>query len=455
MLNLEYEALIESKRAKFQPVGFEFPAEQLNPALFPFQRAITAWGLRRGRAAIFSATGTGKTRMQLAWSERIPGRVLIITPLAVAQQTVREAQRIGIEAVYARHDNGASLIVTNYEMMDRFDLPRFTGIVLDESSAIKAYDSQTRNAIIDAVQDTPYRLSCTATPSPNSWMELGNQAEFLGIMNRTEMLAMYFTHDGGNTAQWRLKGHGKQRFWEWMSTWAVVLNNPSDLGFEDTGYDLPELRIHKRVIDVDNGLLDGELFARPAQTLNERRQAKRKSISQRVAEVANLVNGCNEQWIVWCHLNAEADALTEAIPDAIEVRGPDSPDSKESALLGFANQEFRVLISKASICGHGMNWQQCCKMAFVGLNDSFEEYHQAIRRIWRFGQTRPVDVHIFSASTEGPVLANIERKERQHIEMSEAMTASMRDLMRESVLGAKHEYIDYTPRAQMQIPEWL
>lgn len=455
MINPEYEALIERKRVKFQPVGFEFPAEQLNHALFPFQRAIVHWALRRGRAAIFSATGTGKTRMQLAYAEHIPGRVLILAPLAVAQQTVRESGHIGIETVYARYDNGARIIVTNYEMMDRFDLSRFAGIVLDESSAIKAYNSQTRNAIIAAVQNTPYRLSCTATPSPNSWTELGNQVEFLGVMNRAEMLAMYFCHDGGNTSQWRLKGHGKQRFWEFMSTWAVVLNKPSDLGFEDTGYNLPELRIHKSVIEADNALLDGELFARSAQTLNERRQAKRMSISHRVAEVAKIVNDCNEQFIVWCHLNDEADALTDAIPDAVEVRGPDSPDSKEQALLGFANQEFRVLVSKPSICGHGMNWQQCCKMAFVGLNDSFEEYHHAIRRIWRFGQTRRVDVYIFSASTEGSVLANIEQKERMHIEMSKSMTTSMRDLMKEQVLGAVIEKTDYHPAIDMALPAWL
>lgn len=441
---MDYAAFIEQKQFEDIASGHHVELHDVNSGCFEWQKHIVRWAIARGRAAVFADTGLGKTRMQVSWADLVPGRVLIFAPLAVAAQTVREARKIGIDVVYSRNDTGDRIVITNYEMMDHFDLTQFTGVVLDESSILKSHTSSTRGKLIEACQRVPYRLSCTATPSPNDFMELGNQAEFLGIMTRTEMLAMFFIHDGGDTAKWRLKGHGKYKFWEWMSTWSVVVRKPSDLGFSDDGYILPELRIHKHIIEVDDIAIDGEMFARPAQSLMERRQAKRKSIEHRVNAVAELVNADNDQWLVWCHLNDESDALSKQINGADEVKGADKPEEKEKNLLGFSDGKLRVLVTKPSIAGFGMNWQQCNKMAFVGLDDSFEQFYQAIRRCWRFGQTKPVDVHVFVASTEGAVLENIERKEQQHIEMSASMAEHMRELMKEKVTqSAVRETAEY------------
>lgn len=441
---MEYAEFIEQKQFEDIFSGHHVELHDVNSGCFEWQKHIVRWAVARGRAAVFADTGLGKTRMQVSWADLVPGRVLIFAPLAVAAQTVREARKIGIDVVYSRHDTGERIVITNYEMMDHFDLTQFTGVVLDESSILKSHTSSTRGKLIEACQRVPYRLSCTATPSPNDFMELGNQAEFLGIMTRTEMLAMFFIHDGGDTAKWRLKGHGKYKFWEWMSTWSVVVRKPSDLGFSDDGYILPELRIHKHIIEVDDIAIEGEMFARPAQSLMERRQAKRKSIEHRVNAVAELVNADNDQWLVWCHLNDESDALSKAINGADEVKGADKPEEKEKNLLGFSDGKLRALVTKPSIAGFGMNWQQCNKMAFVGLDDSFEQFYQAIRRCWRFGQTKPVDVHVFVASTEGAVLENIERKEQQHNEMSASMAEHMRELMKEKVTqSAVRETAEY------------
>lgn len=441
---MDYAAFIEQKQFEDIASGHHVELHDVNSGCFEWQKHIVRWAIARGRAAVFADTGLGKTRMQVSWADLVPGRVLIFAPLAVAAQTVREARKIGIDVVYSRNETGDRIVITNYEMMDHFDLTQFTGVVLDESSILKSHTSSTRGKLIEACQRVPYRLSCTATPSPNDFMELGNQAEFLGIMTRTEMLAMFFIHDGGDTAKWRLKGHGKYKFWEWMSTWSVVVRKPSDLGFSDDGYILPELRIHKHIIEVDDIAIEGEMFARPAQSLMERRQAKRKSIEHRVNAVAELVNADNDQWLVWCHLNDESDALSKQINGADEVKGADKPEEKEKNLLGFSDGKLRVLVTKPSIAGFGMNWQQCNKMAFVGLDDSFEQFYQAIRRCWRFGQTKPVDVHVFVASTEGAVLENIERKEQQHIEMSASMAEHMRELMKEKVTqSAVRETAEY------------
>lgn len=441
---MEYAEFIEQKQFEDIASGHHVELHDVNSGCFEWQKYIVRWAIARGRAAVFADTGLGKTRMQVSWADLVPGRVLIFAPLAVAAQTVREARKIGIDIVYSRHDTGERIVITNYEMMDHFDLTKFTGVVLDESSILKSHTSSTRGKLIEACQRVPYRLSCTATPSPNDFMELGNQADFLGIMTRTEMLAMFFIHDGGDTAKWRLKGHGKYKFWEWMSTWSVVVRKPSDLGFSDDGYILPELRINKHIIEVDDIAIEGEMFARPAQSLMERRQAKRKSIEHRVNAVAELVNADNDQWLVWCHLNDESDALSKAINGADEVKGSDKPEDKEKNLLGFSDGKLRALVTKPSIAGFGMNWQQCNKMAFVGLDDSFEQFYQAIRRCWRFGQTKPVDVHVFVASTEGAVLENIERKEQQHIEMSASMAEHMRELMKEKVTqSAVRETAEY------------
>lgn len=444
----DYSDFIAAKLTLHEPVGF---APGILPeSLFDFQAAIVDWAVRRGRAAIFADTGLGKTAMQLAWADQVATHtgkpVLILAPLCVAQQTVREADRLGIEGVrYARTKAlviGARIVVTNYEIMDHFDPSAFGGIVLDESSILKSMDGKTRTAIIETFCTTPYRLSCTATPSPNDYMELGNQAEFLGVMTRVEMLAQFFTHDGGDTSQWRLKGHGKTRFWEWLATWSVCICSPEDLGFDGSRYRLPPLSLHHHEVAADF-IPEGQLFTVVAQTLNERRAAKRSSLEERVAQTAELVNSTDDYWIVWCHLNAESEALTKAIPGAVEITGAMPQAEKEARIMRFVLREARVVISKPSIMGWGLNLQHCARMAFVGLDDSYESYYQAIRRCYRFGQTRPVEVHLVASSGEGAIQKNLERKAKQAAEMSSAMVTHMRDFSQREVRGIHRETNEY------------
>jgi len=442
---MEYDSFIQSKAKKVMPVGFS--ANGINQQLFDFQRAIVKWACLRGRAAIFADTGLGKTPMQVEWARQVAnhtgGRVLIVAPLCVAQQTEEEAAKFGIRSAYKRRDDVTEqIIITNYEMLDHFDPMQFAGVVLDESSILKSHDSKTRVKIIEMFSAVPYRLSCTATPSPNDFMELGNQAEFLGVMSAVEMLAMYFTHDGGDTAKWRLKGHGKSRFWEWLSTWAVCIKNPSDIGFDGTAYVLPELRLTEHVIEIDKPL-DGQLFSGVAQTLTERREAKRGSLTERIALAAKLANEIKGPCIVWCHLNDESKALASAIDGAVEVTGSMSADEKESAIMDFTHGIKRVIVTKPSIAGFGMNWQHCADEIFAGMDDSFESFYQAVRRCYRFGQKKPVNVHIISASTEGAVKANIERKAQQAEEMAVSMMQHMAEFTRAQIKGATVEKSEY------------
>ena len=442
---MEYKEFIESKSKKMEAVGFS--SIGINPMLFDFQRAIVDWACKRGRAAIFADTGLGKTPMQVEWARQVSkntdGRVLIVAPLCVAQQTEEEAAKFGVSARYLRKDNDEQdIVITNYEMLDHFDPSDFAGVVLDESSILKSHDSKTRAKIIEMFSGVPYRLSCTATPSPNDHMELGNQAEFLGVMTAVEMLAMYFVHDGGDTAQWRLKGHGKGKFWQWLSTWAVCIKNPADIGFDGDAYILPALKMHDHVIDIEKPL-DGQLFSGVAQTLTERRDAKRESMSERVALAAKLANETKGPCIVWCHLNDESKALTAAIPDAVEVTGSMSADEKESAIMDFTHGAKRVIVTKGSIAGFGMNWQHCADQVFAGMDDSFETFYQCIRRSYRFGQKREVNCHIISASTEGAVTTNIQRKAAQAEEMAVSMMEHMAEFTKAQIKGATVEKTEY------------
>lgn len=433
---MSYSEFLDKKKIQDLPTGLDV-VPSLNPALFEFQRDIVNWALRRGRAAIFADCGLGKTLMQLEWAKHIPGRVLILAPLAVAGQTEREGARFGIEAKYARHqsDTDCRIVIANYEMLHNFDASAFTGIVLDESSILKSFDGKTRNQIIDAFAKTQFKLACTATPAPNDYMELGNHAEFLGTMTRTEMLAMFFVHDGGETSQWRLKGHAEIEYWKWLTSWAVMLRKPSDLGYSDEGFALPEMVMHQVEVRVDEPTT-GFLFPVEAQTLQERLQARRDTIGDRVAHAASLVNSTDKPFLVWCNLNSESDALCKAIPDAVEVSGGDSNEAKEKAMLGFTNGSIRVLVTKPSIAGFGMNWQHCANMAFVGLSDSYEQFYQAVRRCWRFGQKESVNVYVIAAETEGAVVANIKRKERDAEKMAESMIEHMADLNQAALHGA-------------------
>ena len=443
----KYLQFLESKKTAHIPSGFD--CGELHEKLFPFQKAIVKWALKRGRSAIFADTGLGKTFQQVVWadevSKHINGNVLIFAPLCVAIQTKELAkEKLDININYCRSQDQVKpgINITNYEMLDHFDSNKFSGIVLDEASIIKSYDGKTTEKILDFSRSIPYRLSCTATPSPNDYMELGNQSEFVGVMSREEMLAMFFIHDGGDTSKWRLKGHGESRFWEWLSTWAVVVRKPSDLGFDDDGYILPELIMHEHIINIDSNN-DDQLFALPAQGLNEQRAAKRRSMEFRVNAVSDLVNNSDDAWMVWCHLNDESEMLGKAISNSVTVQGSDSIDHKENSMNGFSHGSINRLISKASICGYGMNWQHCNNTAFAGIDNSFESMYQAIRRFWRFGQTKPVNVHLFLSEQEIPILENIKRKEQQHNEMSARMVEYMKEFMRKEIFGITQEKTEY------------
>ena len=442
----DYEQFVKTKASTYTPAGFS--PSYLPSHLFDFQSAIVEWACKRGRAAIFADTGLGKTAMQTAWAqlvaEETEGKILIVAPLCVAQQTVEESARWGIDIQYVRHPDqiDSQIVITNYEMLAKFDLSEFVGVVLDESSILKAHDSKTRAQIIEMCRDVPYKLSCTATPSPNDHMELGNQAEFLGVMTATEMLAMFFIHDGGDTSQWRLKGHGKTRFWEWMATWSICIRNPSDLGFDGSAYILPGLEIHEHVLPADEPL-EGQLFAGIAQTLTERRQAKRGSIEGRIQTSADLVNSHNRPAIVWCHLNDESQMLAKSIPDAVEVTGSMTADQKEKAIMAFTHGEVRVMVTKPSIAGFGMNWQHCSDMVFAGLDDSYESFYQAIRRCYRFGQKSIVNVHLVSSESEGAVKANLERKQKQADDMAQSMVSHMREMTKKNIKGVQMEKSEY------------
>jgi DNA modification methylase/superfamily II DNA or RNA helicase len=434
-MSLAYQRFLELKQIRAEESGLSVERERLNPSLFAFQRDIVAWALRKGRSALFCDCGLGKTVMQLEWAIHIPGKVLILSPLAVAQQTVREGQKFDIVAEYARQPIDAKITVTNYEMLSHFDPRAYAGIVLDESSILKSFEGRFRNLIIESFQTTPYRLACTATPAPNDYMELGNHAEFLGVMTRTEMLSTFFVHDGGDTSKWRLKRHAARSFWQWISSWGVMMRRPSDLGYSDEGFTLPALVYHDRTVEQSRPS-PGKLFAMPAATLAERREARRDSIEDRAEMVAEIVGTKpDEPWLIWCNLNRESDLISKKL-ECASISGSDAREEKEARMLGFANGEIRVLVSKPSICGHGMNWQHCPNVVFFGLSDSYEDFYQAVRRCWRFGQTREVHCYIVTATNEGAVTENIKRKERDANIMAEEMVNNMHELNQREIRGA-------------------
>ena len=399
-------------------------SEDLSSELFDFQKRIVDWALSKGRAAIFADCGLGKTFMQLEWARHVPGDVLILTPLAVAQQTAAEARRFGISAEVSRDGKKAAPItITNYQQLHKFELSEYSGIVLDESSILKSYDGKTRTAIIEASLDLPFRLACTATPAPNDHMELGNHAEFLGAMSRAEMLATFFVHDGGETSKWRLKGHAQDDFWRWVSTWGVAIKTPADLGYPAKGFDLPECNIIEHIAE-SSFEQDGVLFP-TALSLTDLRAARKASLESRAQIISDLVNNSDEQWLVWCDLNAEGDALSTFIHGAVQVSGSDKDEVKAERMMAFSRGEIRVLVTKPQIAGFGMNWQNCHNMAFAGLTHSYERFYQAVRRSWRFGQNKPVNVHIALSEQELPVLASIRRKERDAEIMASSMVEHM------------------------------
>lgn len=430
---MNYEEFLGSKRVDVGPSGID-PVDP-HPMLFPFQRDIVKWALRRGRACIFADCGMGKTFMQIEWARQIPGDVLILAPLSVAAQTVEESMKLGCAVRYCRDKDEVmpGITIANYEMLDKFDPSRFSGIVLDESSIIKHFEGKTRTAIIDRFRETPFKLACTATPAPNDHLELGNHAEFVGAMSRTEMLSMFFVHDGGDTSKWRIKGHASGRFWEWVCSWAVMIRKPSDLGYSDDGFVLPPISVEQVAVESSNR--GDSLFPMDAQTLSERISARRDSVDDRVSKCASIINGSIEQWIVWCNLNSESDALAQSIPDAVSVSGSESNEVKSRKMGEFTNGKIRVLVTKPSIAGFGMNWQHCHNVAFVGLSDSWEQYYQAVRRCWRFGQKDPVKVIIITSTMEGAVVKNIKRKEAESELMAKEMVGYMHSINESDIKG--------------------
>lgn len=451
-----YQSFISGKQIRSKSVGFK--VDNINPKLFDFQRDITRWGLQKGRAAIFADCGTGKSAMQLQWAAHVADRsnlpVLIFAPLAVSQQTAREGLKFDVPVSVCRQQSELKqgVNVTNYEMLPHFHPETFGGIVIDESSILKG-DGPMRKAITDFASRIPYRLACTATPAPNDHMELGNHAEFLGIMSKTEMLATFFVHDGGDTSKWRLKGHAETEFWRWVASWAVMIRKPSDLGYDDGAFNLPPIEYHQHTVAAEWSA--DYLFPVEAQTLQERNGARRDSLDARVKLAADLVNGSDEQWICWTNLNDESKALASAVHGAVEVTGSDSQEHKENAPMRFVEGKTRVLVSKSSILGFGMNMQNCPNAAFVGLSDSWESVYQATRRIWRFGQTKKVNIHFITGELEGAVVRNIQRKERDAAEMASSMLEHMRAINTAEIHGSVRETIEYQPKAKVNTPSWL
>lgn len=451
---IDYEAFIEQRsRQSIHTDSIQISADDLNPMLYQFQRDIVRWALAKGRAAIFADCGLGKTPMQLEWANQIiaarGGSVLILAPLTVSAQTAQEGMKFGIHVTLCESadDVKPGINITNYEKLDKFKNCKFEGVVLDESSILKSFTGATRNQIIDFFSGTPFRLACTATPAPNDFMELGNHSEFLGIMSYTEMLSMFFVHDGGQTSKWRLKGHAEDVFWQWMGSWAVVLNNPADLGYQMDGYNLPPLNIHEIIADGDTPVTE-------SMTLMQRRKARKDTLEARCAAAAGLVNGSKDQWLVWCDLNAESAMLAHEIDRSIEVKGSDKAADKSARMMGFSMGFNRCLVTKPSIAGFGMNWQNCHKMIFVGLSDSYEQYYQAVRRCWRFGQTQPVDVYIVISAREGCVKENIERKQADCGKMRQAMVEQTKEITKKELQSTYRITAPYEPTQAMRLPAW-
>ena len=420
-----YQDFLAHKQSRIETPGRTVTANEIHPMLHPWQNELTRWALRTSRAAIWADTGMGKTIMQLEWARLSAPTSLIVAPLAVCQQTVREATKIGITARYIRHYddiNQPGIWITNYEQVQHFPPHLFGAVVLDESSILKQSDGKTRTMLINHFADVPHRLACSATPAPNDPEELTSQAEWLGRMTRTHMLAAYFIHDNDG---WRLKGHARKPMIQWMAQWAVALTRPADVGGDDDGYILPGLNILPEIVAAEI-VAEGQLFPTEIGGVTGRSTLRKQTLAARVERAAKLVANEPGAWILWCGLNAEAEALTTAIPGSVNVYGSMDPDEKARLLLGFADGEYEVLITKPSIASQGLNYQHCARMAFVGLGDSYEQYYQAIRRCYRYGQRRIVHAHVILSDLETQIAANVARKEQQANQITSALVAEMR-----------------------------
>ena len=431
---MKYESFIKTKRKKLQLTGFK-PKGELNANLFDWQSVVVDWAIRRGRSALFEECGLGKTIQQLAWAEQVVKHtnkpVMLHCPVGVRQQTAREAEKFGIDADVVVANDATDVVtginLVNYEKLQHFDCSVFAGVVLDESSILKNAMGKTKKLLVESYRHTPYKLACTATPSPNDHIELGSHAEFLGICEREDMLSKYFVHDGSDTSKWRLRGHAVKHFWDWVATWAVCLSAPSDIKGSDDGFVLPALNVERHNVAVDqSSKVDGLLFNTAGLSATTIHEEKRLTCQSRCDKVAELVNHEDSFVVVWCDTNYEADALLERVSDCIEIRGNHTESQKEQKLNAFANGECQRLITKPSVAGFGMNWQHCNHQVFAGLSYSFEAYYQAVRRCWRFGQQRPVKVDIVIAESESALQSAVASKESDHRLMQTEMAEAMR-----------------------------
>lgn len=450
---MKYEDFIKDKQFLIKSSGMFVKRSELNAKMFDFQKDIVRWALAKGRSAIFADCGLGKTLMQLEWAQKIVENtkqsVLIVAPLSVSYQTQKEGEKFGyvVNVCASQNDVKHGINITNYEKLDKFVANKFVGVVLDESSILKSFSGKIRNQMITMFCNVPFKLCCTATPAPNDYMELGNHSEFLGVMTRSEMLSMFFVHDGGDTSKWRLKGHAQGIFWEWMASWSVFVDNPANLGYKDVGYDLPKLNVHEIVVDGDEAV-------QVKLSLMERREARRESLQQRCEVAANLVNGGRGQWLVWCDLNVESELLCKLIKKSRDVKGSDDVLYKQKCMDAFTNKRLKCLISKPKIAGFGMNWQNCHNIIFVGLSDSYEQYYQAVRRCWRFGQKHDVNVYIVIAAKEGCVKQNIERKQADAVRMQKSMTELTKEITKKELRQTVRMIDKYNAERKMMLPKW-
>ena len=463
MSELSYVDFLKAKEKRINFKSVDIKREDLHKSLFEYQKDLVYLALKKGHFAIFAMTGSGKTAMQGEWAYRVWQKerkpVLIIAPLAVAHQSIDEIKELlGYEVKFCESSEDIinGLNITNYEKLDKFSLDEFIGVVLDESSRIKSYTSKSRDIIIEGFKHTPYKLACSATPSPNDYTELGNHTEFLNVMSLSEMLATYFIHDGSDTSKWILKGHAQKPFWRFVSSWSAFFTKPSDLGYsldEDSKFKLPPLKMHH--IEVEHQPKTS-LFATSAQTLSERREAKKESLEDRCEAVANIVNNSDENYLIWCELNDEGKLLKELIAGAVEIKGSDTDEYKAKMMSDFANGKIRVLITKPKIAGFGMNWQKYCKnVIFASLSDSFEGFFQALRRVYRYGQKKEVDCYIVTSEAEINVLANIKRKEDEFLKMVSSVIDETRALVLDEIKQITQNKTEYKPNIKMALPKFL
>jgi len=413
---MKYEDFLDSKRKTFIESGFEVDKKKLNKNLFDFQEFIVKIALQKGRFAIFADCGLGKTLMQLSWAEQVAVKtkmpVLVLAPLAVVEQTKREGLKFGIKLDVIDQNN--------YEQLKNIDVSIYGGVVLDESSILKGRDGKLSSLIISSFKNTPYKLACTATPSPNDHMEIGQHSEFLGGMSYLEMLSIYFVHDGGETSKWRLRKHAEDAFWKYVCQWSIALDNPKTLGFLKDGYELPEIEYIEHIISVENET--NNLFGDVAVSATDLHKDLKKSFKKRIEKTKEIVNGSDEQFIVWTLKNDEAETLKKELTDSVNVQGSDLPETKAKNLNGFANKDFKVLITKTSIASFGMNYQQCFNMIFTSYDFKFEAFYQAVRRCYRFGQKNKVKVHILIPESQANVRNSILEKEQKHKQMIQQMS---------------------------------